>query len=118
MDPLTATFESNLSAEQISSLLSDRSVLGTSVVTGTTFVMNLDAGGKATVALKIPNTSAVMNDEGAWWVKKGKYCYKYSRFGKGRRTCRIVFEEHGEVKFMFLTGLVVDWRIAPRASSE
>ena len=117
-DPLVTTFESNLSPETISSLLSDRSVVGTSVVTGTSFVMNLDANGKATVALKIRNTSAIMQDEGTWWVEKGKYCYKFSRFGKGLRRCRHVFEERGNIKFMFLSGLVVDWRIAPRTLSE
>jgi hypothetical protein len=117
-DPLEAAFESNLSAEKIASLLSDRTILGTSVVTDTTFVMNLDGDGKATVALKLPGNSAVMHDEGTWWVEKGKYCYRFSRFGKGLIRCRFIYEEQGRIKIMFLSGRLSDWRITPRKMSE
>jgi len=106
-------FRSNLSTKTIVALLSSKNVEGISTVTGTRFVMHLGENGEATVKLDIPSTDAVMHDRGRWWVENRKYCYKFSRFGTGRKRCRHVFEENGKIMIMLLSGRIVDWKISP-----
>jgi len=117
--PLTAlpatVSTSTMNAEEIRTLVSSRTIVGTSERTQGAFTIRLHPDGQAEIVMAgNPDTGFNgFRETGQWWASDRLFCMQFKRFGFGERRCPVFARENDRLVARRRDGQLLNWSLSP-----